>query len=99
MIYRTLWLALVFAGPFAVSPATVQAASCPASATPVLLLGTWHMDNPGKDMLNLKTDDVLAPQRQKEIEDLVNHLAKFRLRDFINATPGYCVVNTESYLQ
>ncbi|HET7747978.1 MAG TPA: DUF5694 domain-containing protein [Terriglobales bacterium] len=75
---RALFLALALAGVFTVSRATAQTSSCPDSATPVLLLGTWHMDNPGKDMLNLKADDVRAPRRQKEIEDLVNRLAAFR---------------------
>jgi hypothetical protein len=78
MINRALLLALALTGVFTVSRAAAQSSSCPDSATPVLLLGTWHMDNPGKDMLNLKTDDVLAPRRQKEIEDLVNRLANFR---------------------
>lgn len=78
MTNRALLLLLAFAGVFTVLRAAAQSSSCPASATPVLLLGTWHMDNPGKDMLNLKADDVLAPRRQKEIEDLVNRLANFR---------------------
>jgi hypothetical protein len=78
MINRALLLALALAGIFTVSRAAAQSTSCPDSATPVLLLGTWHMDNPGKDMLNLKTDDVLAPRRQKEMEELVNRLANFR---------------------
>lgn len=45
---------------------------------PVLLLGSYHMANPGADMFNLEADDVLSPQRQKEIEKLVTHLAQFR---------------------
>ena len=97
MICRALCLVLVFAGPFVVSPAAAQAASCPASATPVLLLGTWHMDNPGKDMLNLKTDDALAPRRQKEIEDLVNHLAKFRPTKVLIESPYGDPVRPNAY--
>jgi uncharacterized protein DUF5694 len=78
MTNRVLLLLLALAGLFNVARAAAQSSSCASSATPVLLLGTWHMDNPGKDMLNLKTDDVLVPRRQKEIEELVNRLAKFR---------------------
>jgi hypothetical protein len=78
MTNRALLLLLALAGLFNVARAAAQSSSCAGSATPVLLLGTWHMDNPGKDMLNLKTDDVLVPRRQKEIEELVNRLAKFR---------------------
>ena len=78
MTNRALLLLLALAGLFNVARAAAQSSSCAGSATPVLLLGTWHMDNPGKDMLNLKTDDVLVPRRQKEIKELVNRLAKFR---------------------
>ena len=52
--------------------------SCLDSATPVLLLGTYHMDNPGRDIMNLQVDDVLAPKRQREIAELVDDLARFR---------------------
>lgn len=30
----------------------------------VLVLGVFHMANPGKDVFNLQVDDVLAPKRQ-----------------------------------
>jgi hypothetical protein len=52
--------------------------SCLDSAAPVLFLGTYHMDNPGRDMMNLQVDDVLAPKRQREIAELVDDLARFR---------------------
>jgi hypothetical protein len=44
----------------------------------VLVLGTYHMGNPGKDIFNLKADDVLAPSRQAEIRELLDLLARFR---------------------
>jgi hypothetical protein len=44
----------------------------------VLVLGTYHMDNPGPDLHNTKADDVLAPKRQAEIEELTAVLARFR---------------------
>ena len=43
----------------------------------VLVLGTFHMANPGHDIFNLKVDDVLAPKRQKEIEETVAALKRF----------------------
>lgn len=43
----------------------------------VLLLGTYHMDNPGLDEVNVDADDVLAPKRQAEIEALVDRLAEW----------------------
>jgi Family of unknown function (DUF5694) len=47
-------------------------------ATPILILGVYHMHNPGLDAVNPQADDVLAPQRQAEIEELVQHLARFQ---------------------
>ena len=44
----------------------------------VMILGSYHMNNPGLDVYNLESDDVLAPKRQKEMQELVNQLAKFK---------------------
>ncbi len=46
--------------------------------TAVLLLGSYHMANPGRDAFNLEADDVLTPQRQAEIQALVERLERFR---------------------
>ena len=43
----------------------------------ILVLGTYHMANPGRDIYNMKADDVLAPQRQQEIAQLAEVLKKF----------------------
>src|SRR3954470_3848312 len=43
----------------------------------VLVLGTYHMGNPGHDIFNMKADDVLAPKRQAEITQLIEVLKKF----------------------
>ena len=40
----------------------------------VLLLGTFHMSNPGLDMHNYESDDVFAPKRQQEIQEVVEQL-------------------------
>src|SRR2546430_10594689 len=44
----------------------------------VMIVGVFHMSNPGHDIHNLKADDVLAPGRQAEIEAVTAALAKFR---------------------
>jgi hypothetical protein len=44
----------------------------------VLVLGTYHMANPGRDLFNMKADDVLAPKRQAEITELIEVLKKFQ---------------------
>jgi len=46
--------------------------------TKVLVLGSYHMGNPGLDAFNMEADDVMVPKRQKEIEDFVNLLATFK---------------------
>jgi hypothetical protein len=43
----------------------------------VMVLGTYHFDNPGLDLANTKADDVLKPGRQKELEALSASLAQF----------------------
>jgi hypothetical protein len=56
------------------SPAEKPAA--PARAE-VLVLGVYHMANPGRDIFNMKADDVLAPKRQAEIAQLIEVLKRF----------------------
>ena len=48
------------------------------SATEVMILGTYHLSNPGKDIHNLKADDVLVDKRQRELADVAAGLAKFK---------------------
>lgn len=43
----------------------------------VLVLGTFHMANPGRDVFNLKVDDMRAPKRQAEIAAFVENLKAF----------------------
>jgi hypothetical protein len=44
----------------------------------VLVIGLYHMDNPGLDINNVKADDVLKEKRQKEIAELTAVLAEFQ---------------------
>jgi len=57
------------------SPADKPAA--PARAE-VLVLGVYHMSNPGHDIVNTRADDVLAPKRQAEIAQLTAVLKKYQ---------------------
>jgi len=43
----------------------------------ILVLGTYHMANPGRDIHNMQADDILAPQRQNEIAQFIEVLKKF----------------------
>lgn len=51
-----------------------------AAPAPVelMVVGTYHFDNPGLDLNNAKADDVLKPGRQRELEALAAALAEFR---------------------
>jgi Family of unknown function (DUF5694) len=54
-------------------------ASWPQSDTrpEILVLGTYHMANPGHDIHNMQADDVLSPKRQQEITQLIEVLKTF----------------------
>ena len=44
----------------------------------VMIVGDFHMSNPGRDLHNVQSDDMLAPKRQVEIAAAVAGLARFR---------------------
>jgi hypothetical protein len=43
----------------------------------IMVLGTYHMSNPGHDIHNMQADDVLSPKRQQEIAQLIAVLKRF----------------------
>lgn len=69
---------------FLVSMASVIAASAqsptekPAARAEVLVVGVYHMANPGRDVFNMTADDVLAPKRQAELAQLLEVLKTFQ---------------------
>lgn len=64
-----LWL-----GVLAISVASWAQADAPPE---ILVLGTYHMSNPGHDIYNMQADDVLTTKRQQEIAQLIEVLKKF----------------------
>lgn len=44
----------------------------------VMIVGTYHMSNPGRDVHNVQAADVLTPERQAELERISNGLAAFK---------------------
>jgi uncharacterized protein DUF5694 len=64
-------------------------ASAPTSRAEVLVLGTYHMGNPGHDIYNMQADDVRAPKRQAEITQLMQVLKKFN--------PTKIAIESEAY--
>jgi hypothetical protein len=60
-----------------------MAGAAPAAAqtdkpVEVMVLGTWHFNNPGLDLYNAKADDVTTARRQAELKHLADALATFR---------------------
>lgn len=55
-----------------------SAEDCPPGRTPLMILGSYHMSNPGLDGVNTRADDVRSPPRQAEIADVVKALGRFR---------------------
>ena len=49
----------------------------PTARAEVLVLGVYHMSNPGRDVVNMQADDVLAPKRQAEIAEVIAVLKQF----------------------
>ena len=64
---------LLLVGALVAAPAFAQ-----SPRAEVLVLGVYHMANPGHDLFNTKADDVLAPKRQQEIAQLASVLKKFQ---------------------
>lgn len=58
-------------------PASAQS-PVDAERPKVLILGTYHFANPGRDMVKVDVEDVLSPTRQAEIQRVVDALERFR---------------------
>ena len=69
---------LVSAFALALGAASSAAAQQSPARAEVLVLGVYHMNNPGHDIFNSQADDVLAPKRQAEIAQVVEALKKFQ---------------------
>jgi hypothetical protein len=69
---------------------SAKASFAQADARPeILVLGTYHMANPGHDIANMQADDVLSPKRQQEIAQLMEVLKGFHpTKIAVEADPG-----------
>jgi len=70
-LHRTLVAVLALAVHCESAPAAE------AAKTQVMLVGTFHFSNPGRDLNNVKAVDVLAADRQREIGKVIAALARF----------------------
>jgi len=53
-------------------------AAAPPPKPALLIVGTVHFGNPGRDTVNTRVPDVLGPARQREVMAIVDRLAAFR---------------------
>lgn len=94
-IHRICLAALfIFGSSFAVT-----AQNAKQTQPVVMILGSYHMGNPGRDLNNVKADDVRAVKRQKEIADFIQILKKFKpTKIAIEVEPGNAKMS-ERYAQ
>jgi hypothetical protein len=73
----------------------------PKPATPahaeVLVLGLYHMANPGHDIFNTQADDVRAPKRQAEMQQLIEVLKRFQPTKIAVEADVYSKRTSETY--
>lgn len=77
---RLLFLACIGLAACAPSTPATTTAPAPAPAQPraqVMILGAYHFDDPGNDLVKTAPDDHLSARRQAEIADVVARLARF----------------------
>jgi len=72
---KIMMAALALAASAPAPAADAQAASQPVE---VMVLGTYHFDNPGLDLNNVRADDVLKPKRQAELAALAQAIAAWK---------------------
>lgn len=58
--------------------AALAAVSPTAKPVEVMVLGSYHMGNPGRDIVNIKADDVTAPKRQAELQAVADEIARWK---------------------
>lgn len=70
---------LALAAAFAVAACTSSPAPAASDAKliEVMILGSFHMDNPGADLNNAKVDPVTTPEKQAQLQAVADALARF----------------------
>lgn len=70
--------------------------SCTDKSAKIMILGTYHMDNPGLDAINTNADDVLLPKRQSEIAELIEKLTRFNPTKIVIEAPFTAKANWDN---
>lgn len=74
---RSKLLAILFAA-FAASAITQANAQSVTPYADYLFIGSYHMNNPGRDVHNTQADDVLSERRQREIAEAAGLIERYR---------------------
>lgn len=69
---------MLLAGAIALASGQDTPPPAAAAAPVVMLVGVYHFDNPGRDVVNMAADDVTTPARQRESERLTTQFGRFR---------------------
>lgn len=59
-------------------PTAIMAQTPEPAPIEVMVLGTYHMGNPGQDLHNARIDPVTPPEKQAQLEDVAEALARFQ---------------------
>lgn len=78
LIFYSIIFSIFFLIPLSIE-AQIGIVSAEAPVKPTLMIvGSYHFANPGKDVIKSKVTDVSTPQRQREIKEIIAQLEKFR---------------------
>jgi len=98
----TVWLCSMIVILTSLSNIDARPAAQGKKKAQVMILGTYHMDNPNQDYVKTNVDDHLAQKRQEQIAEVAALLAKFKpTKIVLEAVEGVTSVhrNYESYLK
>ncbi|WP_439545190.1 DUF5694 domain-containing protein [Sandarakinorhabdus sp.] len=68
----------LMAAAVAAQLSTAPPAALPPVPVQVMVLGTYHFANPGRDINNMKADSVLTSRRQRELQRVAEAMLAFR---------------------
>ncbi|MCQ8184373.1 DUF5694 domain-containing protein [Parvularcula maris] len=72
-----LSLFAVLAAACSTTPGTDELTKRDEETVRVMVLGSYHFANPGRDLNNVEADNVFSPVRQRELEQLAKALSSF----------------------
>ena len=76
------------------------ASVCMAQQRPVpqvMVVGTYHFDNPGRDIFNIHSEGILTPEKQKEIDAVIAVLKQFRPTKVVIEAPVTSTKTRQQY--